>query len=310
MIRLMERDLTILAWLVHMRFSHLDQIGGKFFPGCNIHRAPYRRMLKLIAAGLVRTQKVYSDPRDLYVPTEAAVAALKASHYPFAIGIAKDKTFVNYSHDRELIDLRILFEGLGVGLWIPERVIRSVKPRGGSPDALILNVDQVYAVEYERTEKEPARYKKIFDRFNNSDKYAKVLYILPTEKRIESLKKKMGYIWQKFYFVSEECLHLEKRDAVFRSSQGELPIRALAEYSMTGSLHDMIREEIKEVVESKTPGAWQNSKLFASCGGGGDPCDDDSDFDDDPDPDSDDDPQIDPGENRDGDDDDEEDEGR
>ena len=308
--KLMVRDCDILAWLLHMKFSHLDQIGRKFFPGCNIHRAPYRRMLKLMDAGLVATRKVYSNPRDLYIPTQAVIKVLEDSGNPFAIALAKDKTFPNYFHDRGLIDMRILFEELGIGLWIPERVIRSVKPRGGSPDALILNVDQVYAVEYERTEKEPARYKKIFDRFNYSDKFAKVLYILPTEKRIESLKKKMGYIWQKFCFVSEECLHLEKMDAVFRSSQGELPIRALAEYSMTGGLHDMTREEIREVVESKTPGAWQNSKLSAPYGGGGDSCDDDSDFDDDPDPDSDDDPQKDPGENRDGDDDDEEDKGR
>ena len=250
--RLMERDQDILAWILHMRFSHLNQIGEKFFPGCNIHRAPYRRMLKLIEAGLVRTQKVYSDPRDLYIPTPAAVTALKASTYPFAIGIAKDKTFVNYFHDRELIDLRILFEGLGIGLWIPERVIRSVKPHGITPDALIMTVDQVYPVEYERTEKDPARYKKIFDRYNYSSKFEKVLYILPSERRIESLKKKTGYVWKKFYFVSLEELEREKGDAVFRSSQGELPVRVLVEYSMDGTLADRTREEIKAIVESES----------------------------------------------------------
>jgi hypothetical protein len=227
-------------------------------------------MLKLMAAGLVVTRKVYSNPRDLYIPTPAAVKALEDSNYSFAIALAKDKTFPNYFHDRGLIDMRILFEELGIGLWIPERVIRSVKPRGGSPDALILTVDQFYAFEYERTEKEPSRYKKIFDRYNYSDKYGKVLYILPTEKRIETLKKKMGYIWKKFYFVSEECLQLEKREAVFRSSDGELPLSTLAEYSMDGVITDRTREEIKAVVESETPDAWQNSKPFALDSDGGD----------------------------------------
>jgi len=281
----MERDQDINAWILHERFSHLDQIGAKFFPGCNIHRAPYRRMLKLMDAGLVTTRKVYSDPRDLYIPTEDAVTALKASHYPFAIGISKDKTFKNYFHDRGLIDLRILFEGLGIGLWIPERVIRSVKPHGITPDALLLTVDQVYPIEYELTEKEPPeRYKKIFDRYNYASKYEKVLYILPTERRIESLKKKLGYIWQKFYFVSEEELEAEKDNAVFRSSQGKLPVSVLVEYSMDGTLADQTREEIKVIVESGSPDAGQERKPFASSGGGSrgdDDADDEGDSDED-----------------------------
>lgn len=255
--RLTKRDQDMLAWILHMRFSHLNQIGEKFFPGCNVRRAPYRRMLKLIAAGLVATRKVYSDPRDLYIPTKAAVTALKACYHPFAIGIAKDKTFQNYLHDRGLIDLRILFERLGIGLWIPERVIRSVKPHGITPDALLMSVDGVYPVEYERTEKEMSRYQKIFDRYNYSSKYEKVLYILPTERRIESLKKKLGYVWKKFYFVSEEELKREKNKAVFRSSQGDLPVSVLVEYAMGGTLHDRVREEIKMIVESESLDRWR-----------------------------------------------------
>lgn len=298
--RLMERDQYILAWILHMRFSHLDQIGEKFFPGCNIHRAPYRRMQKLVKAGLVGTQKVYSDPRDLYIPTTDAVTALVAGNYPFAIGVAKDKTFVNYFHDRELVDLRILFEALGIGLWIPERVIRSVKPHGITPDALIMTVDQVYPVEYERTEKDPARYKKIFDRYNYSSKFEKVLYILPSERRIESLKKKTGYVWQKFYFISLEELEREKGDAVFRSSQGELPVRVLMDYSMDGTLADRPREEIKAIVESESMGAGR-SRIRRDCivdYSERDPDDaEDDDYDDDLNRDADDDPEVDPEEN-------------
>jgi hypothetical protein len=226
-------------------------------------------MLKLMDAGLVATQKVYSDPRDLYIPTQAAIKVLEDSSYPFAIALAKDRMFSNYLHDRGLVDLRIFFEETGIGIWIPERVIRSVKPRGSSPDALLMISDQVCAIEYERTEKEPSRYKKIFDRYNFSDKYAKVLYILPTEKRIETLKKKLGYIWKKFYFASEELLRLEKRDAVFYSSNDGLPLMDLRENSLTGDLADLTREEITAVVESETPDAWQNRKPFVAFTGGG-----------------------------------------
>jgi len=57
---------------------------------------------------------------------------------------------------------------------------------------------------------------------------------------------------------------------------------------MDGTITDRTRDEIKAVVESETPGAWQNSKQFDPYGCGGDPsridsdCDDDSDSDDDP----------------------------
>ena len=50
---------------------------------------------------------------------------------------------------------------------------------------------------------------------------------------------------------------------------------------MDGTITDRTRDEIKAVVESETPGAWQNSKQFDPYGCGGDPSRLDSDCDDD-----------------------------
>ncbi len=65
------RDYDILSWLDHMSFLNRDHIKRVFFKKArNSARAPYRRLLKLREAGLVETVKVYSDPRDLYVPRD------------------------------------------------------------------------------------------------------------------------------------------------------------------------------------------------------------------------------------------------
>jgi hypothetical protein len=264
-----ERDYEIMSWLDHMSFSHLDEIRDVFFKGCNPNRAPYRRMLKLMEAGLVETVKVYSDPRDLYVLTRLGWASLKAVGFQYVPALSKDKRFTNYEHDYGLIRLRVLALELGLGIWVPERVIRSIKPRGSSPDALLLTADTNYAIEYELTVKEPQRYKRIFDRYDDSKKYDAVLYILPTEGRIQKLREKLGYIQKKIFFISEEKLFREKAKATFLSSCDGLPVERLIYYSRTGPIEELEREELEEIIQREDSEDWKNRKPFVPYGGGG-----------------------------------------
>lgn len=265
-----ERDYEIMAWLDHMSFAHLEEIRDVFFKDCNPNRAPYRRMLKLIEAGLVEKVKVYNDPRDLYVLTHAGLARLRAVEFQYVPALPKDKRFKHYEHDYGLIRLRVLALELGLGIWVPERVIRSIKPRGSSPDALLLTANANYAIEYELHPKEPyQRYKKIFDRYAENKNYDGVLYVLPSDSRIKKLREKIGYIQKKIFFISEEKVFHEKAKATFFSSCDGLPVERLIYYSRTGPIEALEREELEEIIQREDPEAWKARKPFIPYSGGG-----------------------------------------
>ena len=222
------RDYDMMEWLLHEKFSFLEELAHVFFKkGVNPQRAPYRRLLKLMDQGLVATRKVYHDPRDLYVATHKSTRLLRSIGFQYVPALSKDKKFVNFDHDYTLIKLRIMAHDIKLGVWVPERVIRSIKPHGGCPDALLMTADAHYAVEYEYSEKEMERYKRIFDYYATQTNYDGVLYILRTEARIEKVREKIPYIDSKIYFISEEDLFQDPEGAVFMSSKGELSMKDL-----------------------------------------------------------------------------------
>lgn len=263
-----ERDYFILLWLLYHPFSSLEQM-KPLFKCRNPHRAPYRRLLKLVKEGLVETVRVYTEPQQLYLATRKAVALLRSVGFQYVPGVVKDKKCKNFDHDSKLIDLGLFFEQLKVGIWVPERVIRSIKPKGNSPDAILLTGNANYALEYERSTKEPQRYRKIFERYTTKEKYDAVLYILPTEARIEKLREKIAYISKKIYFISEEKLFREKENATFFSSSDGLPVKQLIYYSRTGPIEELDREELKGIIQSESPDAWKERKPFIPFTGGG-----------------------------------------
>ena len=269
--QIQPRDFEIVLWILLMKFASLEDITRVFFKGCNPNRAPYRRILKLMEAGLIEKRRIYRDSRDFYVATWKAIRYLRSLGFQYVPALPKKESFFNhYEHDRRLIELRIFAKELGLGLWIPERVIRSIKPKGVCPDAILYNFDQQYAVEYEWNEKETQRYKNAFDRYQHKEKYDAVLYILPTEARIEKLWKKMPSIPQKIYFISEERFFVEKEKAAFKSHFDALPLKHLLSYSFTeGTLESLERDDLKELVQSEGPEDWKQRKPFIPFGGGG-----------------------------------------
>lgn len=231
--KLQPRDFQILTWLVHMKFMLLDQIAEVFFEGSNPNRAPYRRILKLMNDGLIDTRKVHEELCDVYVPTKKAVRLLKSNKIPYALGLSKDQAGFNYGHDKTLVDLRIFFRQLGIGVWIPERIIRAVKPRGWHPDGLLLTKNALNAIEYEHTEKKLERYNEILRRYEKAMKcYQRVLYITVSP----SLRKRLSYKYglaPHIFFITKEELFLKRQDAVFKGSEAhQLAVRELTAESI------------------------------------------------------------------------------
>ncbi len=246
--KLQDRDYELLSWLVQMKFMLLDQITSVFFKGCNSHRAPYRRMLKLMKAGLIETKRVYIESKDLYIPTKKAAKLLMRRGGPYALGISKDKDFANYEHDRTLIDLRVLFMELGIKTWIPERILRSARPTGSCPDALLVTSNYLYAVEYERTEKKLTRYKEIVERYNRGNYHA-VLFICRTQALVKKIKSVASS--RRFYFITLEDLMRARENATFFSWSDGLPMQYLIETSSERDLDDLPREILQYLVSPK-----------------------------------------------------------
>ncbi|MBI3313294.1 MAG: hypothetical protein HYZ83_03585 [Candidatus Omnitrophica bacterium] len=263
-----ERDYKIMHWMNIMKHSHREEITDLFFPpGCNPKRASYRRLLKLIDAGLVKVVRIHSDPRPLYVLTHAGLALLRSIGFQYVPALTKDTKFKHYEHDYGLIRLSKWARDLKIAIWVPERVLRSIKPRGACPDALLLTANANYAVEYEPTQKEPfERYKAIFSRYEAS-KYDAVLYVLPTKARIQKLHEKLGYIQKKIFFIDEESLFRDKAKAVFVSSCEKLPVEQLIYWSRDGEVEDLEKDELEKVIHCEDPEAWKDRKLLI--GGGG-----------------------------------------
>jgi len=247
-LKLQIRDYELLNWLVQMKFMLLDQITRVFFKGCNSHRAPYRRLLKLMKAGLIETKRVYTESRDLYIPTKQAVKLLMKRGGPYVLGLSKDKEFANYSHDKTLIDLRVLFMELGIKTWIPERILRSARPTGSCPDALLVTLNYLYAVEYERTEKKLTRYKEIVERYNRGNYHA-VLFICRSQSLVKKIKSVASS--RRFYFITLEDLMRARENAVFLSWSDGLPVQYLMETSSKRDLNDLPREILQYLVSPK-----------------------------------------------------------
>lgn len=262
------RDLEILHWLVHMKFMLLEQIRDAFFKGCNPYRSPYRRILKLMKEGLIAKRKVYIEPKDIYLPTKKAVLLLRSKGFPYAMDVSRDQTFFSYGHDKVVTDLRIFFKDLDIQSFIPERVIRSIKPYGACPDGLILTSNASYALEYEHTEKRFIRYKEIMKRYWDREKYTRVIYITSSASLIERILKRYD-VSPNIFFVTKEELFKSKVETVFQSTKGIcLLIKDMLHHSVDADMRHFPPSFIEEIVKPRPDESWKERKPFIPAGGG------------------------------------------
>jgi len=179
-LRLTERDLEVLGFVVRHGFATAEQVGSHSFSRWENDRRErevsmtmvYRRLKKLVEADLLKHEYVLHGRPGVYLATRRCADLVDAGVPPAKVDLK------SFDHDLAVVDLAL---ALGAGAeqgWITEREIRSKAvsdARGGGgrisrggrlgrvPDGLLVGrMGERWAVELEISGKDNARYLDIF----------------------------------------------------------------------------------------------------------------------------------------------------
>lgn len=177
--RLTDRDVELLGFLLDQKFASLEQIYFKFFDARELVTdalpsnlfVTRQRLQVLRRAGLISTQKVFSESRSLYLLTHLGFQIFRGRrpHDAFTLPV-KQVDFRNYEHDTKVNDCRIAIERTGkVMKWLPERRLRmqgfesqfswSELPKELVPDGIFISSKgERIAFEIETTPRKKSRY--------------------------------------------------------------------------------------------------------------------------------------------------------
>ena len=133
--RLTDRDLDIFGFILEQKFCSLEQIYFRFFDcrkavtdpmpaGLHVTR---QRLQILKRHGFLKSEKVYSEAKSLYLVTALAVQVLRSKKPHLAdLKVISQIDFRNYEHDTKVNDCRIAIERTGkIIRWLPERKLRA-----------------------------------------------------------------------------------------------------------------------------------------------------------------------------------------
>lgn len=184
--RLTDRDVEILGFLLDQKFASLEQIYFRFFDVRKTVKEPLpsnlfvtrQRLQILRRAGLVASQKVFSESRSLYLLTQLGFQIFRGRrpHDAFAAP-TREVDFRNYEHDTKVNDCRIAIEKTGkVMKWLPERRLRMQGfesefsfhelPKELVPDGVFVSSKgERIAFEIETTPRKKSRYEDKRDGF-------------------------------------------------------------------------------------------------------------------------------------------------
>jgi len=175
--RLTKRDGEIFRFLLDQKFASIEVIYLRFFDRRSKSTDPFppqlyvtRQRLGLLAKeGFLKTERVYTEPKSLYLLGNGGYQYLKqhSSDPPYAIPV-KSVDFRNYLHDHRVTHCRIALERARRAFgWISERRIRmkgfEVKgqrfPDSVIPDGIFLSSKgQRVAFEIESSDRKLSRF--------------------------------------------------------------------------------------------------------------------------------------------------------
>lgn len=178
-LRLTERDYDLFSFLLDQKFASLEAIYYRFFDNRkSIHERPPKeyfvarqRLGLLRRAGLITTQRVYSESKSVYLLSPLGSRALEGK-FPDAIYAqpVRDVDFRNYDHDGRVNLVRVTLEREKKVLeWYSERRLRmhgfnadgasKSLPESIVPDGIFLSIKgERIAVEVEASNRMKSRF--------------------------------------------------------------------------------------------------------------------------------------------------------
>ena len=180
-LRLQERDYELLTFMLEQKFISLDMAHLRFFSEGKSFEIPppqklftaRQRLTKLRKNGLVKTEKVLSSAKALYLITSLGAKVLESNRGgDVAIKASKKIYFPLFDHDYMVSMIRICLELRGkCRRWYPEKWVRSfplpLTQNGHKfgpdlfPDAVFINSkDEVVALELELSRKGQSKIKE------------------------------------------------------------------------------------------------------------------------------------------------------
>jgi hypothetical protein len=164
---LRRRDVEVLGWLAEQYGARVDQL--EVLMGCG-PRTVQRTIVRLRAAGLVRTERLLVGEPAWVLPTGAGMAACSSG-----FGVWRPRIGL-LAHVAATNDVRLHVQGRAPSTeWIPERVLARDRRAGEHlPDGVAITDGRRVAIEVELTVKSRSRVTAILDELTG--RFDAVLY--------------------------------------------------------------------------------------------------------------------------------------
>lgn len=234
-IDIQPRDQRLFKLLLHQKFLTLEQVHQWCFPGLSL-QMPRMRMRKLMHFGLVRSRKVYTESRQVYLLDKAGYRCLEDRGQSQELGLLSEIDLRVFEHDKAVTDLRLALESAGAGPWKSERELRRERPGSRVPDAVFSLNGRTVALEFENADKGVERYRAIFSNHLDQPVADRVLYVLRTPERVRSLAqifrglqdRRLGLDMGRISFALEKDVIERKLEAMAANvKRGELRLADL-----------------------------------------------------------------------------------
>jgi hypothetical protein len=200
-----ERDRAIVEWLGRVRFATAVQLQLRF----GLHRAKcYSRLKGLGDAGLVESRKLLHGQAQVYLATRAGLRFAGLASLP-----AATVSLQSFTHELAVTQQLAVIEAAGFAT-LTEREMRAAEKSGAEgywiamgertsqgrerihrPDFVIQRRSGLWAVEVELTAKTPERTQGILRAYRRTERYAGVVYYLPSQAaldRVSAMAAELG----------------------------------------------------------------------------------------------------------------------